>query len=260
MYTFVPFVVGSVFGSQVYRSYNDNSQVSYLPQQQSQQNSLNSNYQSNQLQQSNSWPLNQQQYPYISNNQFYPLQHVPSQQYLQQVFNGYNYPIHRPHRLAYHQPARFPWMWQTDGAVVPSYHLKRNVWWRCTEDSLTCFHNLVKMVLKVSQKSVCKSRCAQKCQFPKVPCRIAILQQFVDRITIGTNHHQHQMQHAPSLHLAGCRVPRFDGQKEVLANIIIQKARTCRVDVGKLERLERIVMLEYESFVDCLRHSNAKSF
>ena len=253
MYTFITLIIPLVFGNQFYSSYNDNSQVSYLPQTQQAQNSQN---QLNQQQQNQ--PITLQQYPHYS-NQFSPLQHSPSYWNWRQAFNGYyDHPIHRPHlnRLAYDQLARFPWLWRTDGAIVPSYHLKRNVWWRCTEDSLTCFHNLIKMVLKASQKPVCKSHCAQKCKFPQVPCRISMLQHFVNRIPRGLNHHSAQ---APNVYLAGCRIPRFDGQKEVLANIIIQKARTCRVDIGKIERLERIVMLEYETFVDCLRQSNSRN-
>jgi hypothetical protein len=216
-------IAGIATCSQVYQPYTDNTQISYLPQQQSNQQSGTSQPQAG---------VPQYQTPY---NQFYPAMQFPPYWNWQQ------------------QAYLYPGMWNHPNGQLANYHVSRNVWWRCTEDSLSCFHNLMRMVLKASQRPICKSHCAQKCRFPHVPCRIAMLQQVIDRSPIGPNQQSTQ---GNDRYLAGCKVPRFDGQKEILANIIIQKARTCRVDIGKIERLERIVMFEYESFINCVRGHN----
>ena len=47
-------------------------------------------------------------------------------------------------------------------------------------------------------------------------------------------------------------IPKWDTQKEALANSILQKAYTCRVDMSQLNTLEHLVMQEYLKLMSCL--------
>ena len=87
------------------------------------------------------------------------------------------------------------------------------------------------------------SGCADKCHFPKIPQHIANLQQVISRIPQDASN---------KIMIGQCEIPHWDEQKEALANSILQKAYTCRIDMTQLETLEHQVMQEYQKLMSCL--------
>lgn len=155
---------------------------------------------------------------------------------------GYQYGMGYPPQAHFNNYNQNPLYMGTNGNYE-NYHFQRNSWWRCSEDTVTCFHNLVTMVLQASRSSVCMSGCAGKCRFPHIPQHIASLQQVINRIPQDTRNR---------LMVGQCEIPRWDDQKEALANSILQKAYTCRVDMTQLNTLEHQVMQEYLRLMSCL--------